>query len=899
VGPAAELILGREPDTVPRARVFVRSSLAGEPEQLIGNAELVVSELVTNATLHGEPPIIVRLSLENGVRVEVEDAGRGVPILVGQNREEAMTGRGLSMVDMVSSSWGVEPLADGHKVVWAELSGDGRGSRGQSRPEVDIESLLAVRSDDRGAPVTYRVELGRVSTELLLAAKSHIDNVVRELVLLRKGEASSGIALPAQMAALVDTVTVDFADARAEIKRQAAASAGRGDAVTDLVLDLPPSAADAGERYLAALDQADRYARSAHLLTLAPPPEHRLFRRWYVQSLVDQVRARARGEDLPPPRAFELVLADEVARLSPVEHVSARLELLHKVNSDLAASHSPEQMARVVVDNAIEFLGVESAVVHLLGADNVLRATARRGAVHPEQPDVPDDLPLDSDSPIAQVARSSQPVFSRAFPQPLGPQRELAGQYRAGRTAPLIPLIASGLTLGVLSLGFVDGELTEEAETALAQALGDALAEALNRARLATSESEKQAMLRFLAGAIEIMVSAREPVEVLERLAEHAVPELADWCTVYLADGRALRRIAMAIDGHPEVAERLKTAPPVSLDVNVPQTRSFLTGGLELILEGTDELLGRLYPGLEISDLGGGAGEATGLCAPIVIRGQRIGVIAMTYLNSGRQVTPYAIEAIVGLASRAAIALDNAQRWSDQHQVLEALVGSLLPPTPPTIPGLTFAARYLPAVGDVAGDWWEADLMPDGTILVGLGDAAGHGLAAVTQMCELRHGARALAAVESSPAALLADLNRRLAEPDAGFATAVYGRLHPTTGQLRWASAGHVPPLLVHRQGPTTVLEAERSTALGTPRLPASQDQHLVLQPGETLVLYTDGVVERRRASIDDGIARLVATVDHHRSGSLDELADIIIEKLCAHPLDDCCLLLIRRDITG
>jgi hypothetical protein len=301
----AELILGREPDMVPRARRFVRSSLAGEPAHLISNAELVVSELVTNASLHAEPPIVVRLFLQGGVRIEIEDHGPGLPILSRPN-VDSMTGRGLSLVDAVTSRWGVEPASLGRKVVWAEL-----GTPGPSNPDVDIEAMLAARPDP-----AYRIDLGTVSTQLLLAAKSHMDNVARELALLREGEASSGVALPPAVAALVQTVTVDFAEARNEIKRQAAAAAVRGDPVTNLVLHLSPQAADAGERYLAALDQADRYARAAHLLTLAAPPEHRLFRLWYVQAVVVQLRACARGETPPPTRPFDVVLAEEVGNLS-------------------------------------------------------------------------------------------------------------------------------------------------------------------------------------------------------------------------------------------------------------------------------------------------------------------------------------------------------------------------------------------------------------------------------------------------------------------------------------------------------------------------------------------------------------------------------------------------------
>ena len=436
---------------VPRARRFVRSSLSGEAAPLISNAELVVSELVTNASLHAEPPIVVRLLLEDGVRIEVEDEGPGLPIRTARNLY-SMTGRGLSMVDAVTSRWGVEPAGPGRKVVWAEI-----GTPGPSNPDVDIESMLADRPDP-----AYRIELGPVSTELLLAAKSHMDNVVRELVLLREGEASSGVALPPAVAALVETVTVDFAEARMEIKRQAAAAAERGDAVTHLVFHLSPQVAEAGDRYLAALDQADRYARAQHLLTLAAPPEHRLFRRWYVGALVTQLHACSRGETPPPARPFDLVLAEEIARLSNIERVSGHQELLSRVYDTLGTLESADEIAQALVDHAVEFMAVDAAGVRFVGEDGMLRPVAYRGAGLRADPDA--DVPIDSELPIALAARKREAATVAAGPD---------------RTSYLMPLTAGERTLGLLTITFLDGELTPDIERALGESLASALSEAL------------------------------------------------------------------------------------------------------------------------------------------------------------------------------------------------------------------------------------------------------------------------------------------------------------------------------------------------------------------------------------------------------------------------------------
>ncbi|HET9078562.1 MAG TPA: SpoIIE family protein phosphatase [Acidimicrobiales bacterium] len=895
---SAELTLGSGPDAVPRARRFVRSSLSEWPAELAADAELVVSELVTNAALHGQPPVALRLAVGDRVRIEVSDAGRSAPILLQQNTG-AMTGRGLAMIAALAEGWGVEAGPEGGKTVWAELAVGGSPAVRPEQATADIDALL--RSfpdiDDPGHGPLYTVRLGAVDTEMLVAAKAHIDNVVRELILVREGQATGGAAMAPEMARLVETVTDDFAEARAAIKRQAAAAAARGDDWTHLELRLPLSAAAAGERYLAALDQADRYARSARLLSLAPPHLHTVFRRWYVSSLVEQLRARARGEDPPPARPFRDVVGAEMERIPELHREASRLELLQRVNVELAGASSPQEMAALVADRAMEFPGVASIRVYLLSGEGTLRSVAWRGASTPG-PDRYDEIALDADLPGAVVVRSGEPLLMHSLDEICARFPDLTGYYAGERALHQIPLAAGQQRFGLVAFSFVGGHMPEDSQVLFARSLAGALSQALERSRLATSDEEARQALAFLTDATQIMVTARDPTEVLERLVQHAVPRLGDWCAVYLADGAVLRRVAMAIEGYPEQADLLKSTPPLSLDVDVPHTRAYRTGEVQLIDHGVGRLLQYLYQGLDFAALGGDPDSGTGLCVPITLRGELIGVIGLTFLGSGRRLTPRVVETLSGLGTRAAIALDLAQSWKAQHQMVQSLVEALLPSQPPRTPGVEFAARYLPAGGDVAGDWWEAELVPDGTVLIGLGDAAGHGMDAVSHMCELRHGARALAAVEPSPAALLADLNRRLGGPDGGFATALYARLQPATGELRWASAGHLPPLLCRPDGTVTALDHRGGAPLGTPAA-AGTDQILTLNPGDTLVLYSDGVIERRQASLDDGIRHLMATVADHCAGPLDGLADTIMTEHCQGPVDDCCLLLVRYTGTG
>jgi hypothetical protein len=161
----------------------------------------------------------------------------------------------------------------------------------------------------------YEIRLGWVPTELLLSAKTHIDNVVRELALMHPDSAETD-ATPLASIDKLARVAEDFAEARREIKIQAVDAARRGDVYTDLVLSLPQSAAAAGVRYLAALDEADRHAKAIRFLTVAAPPSHRVFREWYVREIVAQLRAAGLGQSTPKSTPFSLVLAAELDRVA-------------------------------------------------------------------------------------------------------------------------------------------------------------------------------------------------------------------------------------------------------------------------------------------------------------------------------------------------------------------------------------------------------------------------------------------------------------------------------------------------------------------------------------------------------------------------------------------------------
>jgi len=150
---------------------------------------------------------------------------------------------------------------------------------------------------------------------------------------------------------------------------------------------------------------------------MAPPPSHRAFRRWYVTSLVDQLRAAARGEAQVEPMPFPQVLAEEVDRLASLDDAWGWLQLLQKVTAELTGARSVPDIAKTVVDNAAEFLGADTARVYLLSGDGMLRSVAIHVRTDPDYIAPYEEFSVDADLPGAVVVRTGKPLFLRNLEQ--------------------------------------------------------------------------------------------------------------------------------------------------------------------------------------------------------------------------------------------------------------------------------------------------------------------------------------------------------------------------------------------------------------------------------------------------------------------------------------------------
>ncbi|WLW49892.1 SpoIIE family protein phosphatase [Streptomyces sp. SX92] len=264
------------------------------------------------------------------------------------------------------------------------------------------------------------------------------------------------------------------------------------------------------------------------------------------------------------------------------------------------------------------------------------------------------------------------------------------------------------------------------------------------------------------------------------------------------------------------------------------------------------------------------------------------------------------VQDVTALRSVELALVESEQAILTQHGVLRAertlaarLQHALLPlPTRPVrLAGLRVEVAYLPAQSGlhVGGDWFSAIELPDGDALFVVGDVAGHGIDAVATMAQLRFTAKGMVITGSSLTGALARLNTLLlhSRDTHGTATMVLARYHPDERRLEWAQAGHPPPLLL-RDGEVRYLGRPRGMLLGATGTPVFEEAECHLQPGDRLILYTDGLVERPTEGIDSGLERLAeAALTHHTDGP-STLAPLLAALLEGDGRDDVCVLDIR-----
>ncbi len=379
-------------------------------------------------------------------------------------------------------------------------------------------------------------------------------------------------------------------------------------------------------------------------------------------------------------------------------------------------------------------------------------------------------------------------------------------------------------------------------------------------AELVRAEAEAQAQaeaarqrVRFVSDVSELLAVSVDYPATFVRLAELVVREIADLCLIDLVqESGTLERVA-AVHANPSkqpLAASLRGYAPRTGSSH-PVARALATGEAQ-VFSGSARTLRAITQGEEHLRIVRELGIQSYLSVPLIARGRTLGVLSLVSTTPDIRYGESDVRLAEEIARRAAVRIDNARLYEERDHTAKVLQRSLLPPRLPSIPHVDLAARYLP-VGEgneVGGDFYDVFDCGDKNWAAAVGDVCGKGPEAAAVMGLARHTLRAVARFEHKPSALLRELNRSLLEQsvEERFCTVCHLRLRPSRDHLRitLCAAGHPLPLLLRRDGSLSSV-GEPGQLLGVLPEVSLVDSVVDLDPGDTLLIYTDGATEQRR----------------------------------------------------
>jgi serine phosphatase RsbU (regulator of sigma subunit)/integral membrane sensor domain MASE1 len=496
---------------------------------------------------------------------------------------------------------------------------------------------------------------------------------------------------------------------------------------------------------------------------------------------------------------------------------------------------------------------------------------------------------IDSDAPGPRAIRTRTPVYLAGPPAP---------DAGTGPVAAL-PLLTEVGALGYLGVWWTGPDEATAEEREYLRGMAETTSRALERARLRESERREHARVKALADLTRLLAAALTPEEIGEVVADRvraAVGGADALCLgVISQDGRRLAWITAA--GY--AGEAPEQFPDLPMDAPAAVTDSVRTG-CPVIVRTSAEYEQR-YPGPG-TPLVVGCGSSW-LAWPMWVGTAPVGVIGLTWRHP-QEFEPGRLTFVAAVADLVAQALVRARVYADEHALAAVLQRAVMPRTTAVIPGLETGASYRQAgaAKQIGGDWYDAMALPGKRAYLAVGDVIGHGLTAAEDMTQLRNAARTLAIAGYQPACILGELARVTDWATSGkFATMAAAIIEPDMSLVTYATAGH-PPILIRRAKTGTV--ELLPPAEGPPLCLTSDDDvprytqgQTGFDAGDIMLIYTDGLIERRDEDLAEGIERVAQQLRAWQPGEpLSSLCDELITSLGAEPqLDDMCVLAVSR----
>ena len=431
------------------------------------------------------------------------------------------------------------------------------------------------------------------------------------------------------------------------------------------------------------------------------------------------------------------------------------------------------------------------------------------------------------------------------------------------------------------------------AAAAATEAAAEAIQDTVDRLTLVANASEA------LSSTLEVEVGLRRVCRVL-------VPALADWCAIDLPDDFADGRLRRVVVEHRDPAAPSASAFEVLLPEQgeastAPLVRAMRAAGPQIVddFPNPDEVSDPLHRAELRTFRRLGARRA--VMVPLRARHEVLGVLTLVRTGAEGFDEKDRLPLIEDLAHRIAITVDNARLHAAVARTAEQFQRSLLPDLPRSGP-LELAARYEPAhsTAEIGGDWYDAFLLPDGSLSLIIGDVVGHDLQAAVAMSQMRNMLRGIACDRKEPPGKILerlDAAGAILYPEQ-MLTCLYALVSQSDPQGSWvmhyAVAGHPPPLLITADGEARFLFEGRGPLLGVMPDTMRSDAFEALPPGSTVVLYTDGLIERRGEVVDEGLERLRRYAKTLRAASPREICDELMTRLGQAGTDDVAIISVR-----
>ena len=568
-----------------------------------------------------------------------------------------------------------------------------------------------------------------------------------------------------------------------------------------------------------------------------------------------------------------------------------RAQVLAELGAIMDEATSVEERLARLVDVCVPALADTCAVLLKHGDVELERVAIRH--VDPEREPMMAQIPPPSADLLLQGTQVIDDIGPAVWDAMQLTDEQRAVHEQTGiRSAVVVPMTVRDRSIGVLALGSLRPAGFGAAETALAEELARRAALAVDNARLFESERmarERTATLHWVA---EALAEALTPADVAAAILAEVVPAIgADRGSVFqlAEDGTALEAIAWrGVDDaliEPFSRILLRHTTPITDAVRDREPSWF---------ESPKDFEAK-YPDLAGQILRGGYRASAAV--PLLVGARTHGAMILSFEHP-HAFPPEERALVLALAAQCAQALERARLFEQERLVASTLQRSLLPDRLPEVEGLELAVRYHPAAGlEAGGDFYEALPLADGTIGIGVGDVVGRGARAAAAMGQLRSALRAFALTGVGPAEVIHSLSGFAATVGGAMAaTAVFATIDPRTGDMRYSCAGHPWPLLVTPDGHAEYLQEGRGVPLGCLPDAGFTEARAQIPEGATLLLFTDGLTERRGEDLLEVYERLRRALAARRDADLNTILDEIIDEVGADaPLDDVALLAIRR----